>query len=282
MLIQLISHSLFEKPRTERLICLETHLRQKSENTITLKNYLEWLQSENITIPTRRTLNEDLKRYADFCDDVHYGGDTKSLSLEPKATKDAITWFMGNAWLDAPLRPKLSSSCVRCLLLARELQAEVDFPYSALRKPGEAWIPKTARGIPLRLIPGADSGYMQLWREWGGKSIFNLARIPKHVCFTGNSAQDYAPLQEEQFVLITVESDDRFILERLKKQFPNFVVEGKHRVILKIEKSVALMTTDMLRAHLVRTQSSDRSIPFKQEIGNATFYYEDLEEESKL
>ena len=281
MLIRLLSHSPFEKPRTERLICLETHLRQKSESTITLKHYLDWLEQANITIPTRRTLNEDLKRYANFCDDVRYGGDTKSLSLTPSATKDAITWFMGNAWLDAPLRPRLFSSCVRCLLLARELQSEVDFPYNPLRKPGQSWIPQTAKGIPLRLIPGADSGYMQLWREWGGKSIFNLARIPKYVCFTGNSAKNYAPLQKEQFVLITVKSDDRFILERLKKQFPNFVVEERQRVILQIEKSLALMTTEMLKAHLARTQNLARNIHIKQKIGNATLYYEELKEEPK-
>jgi len=271
MLIKLLSssHLPFNNPRTERLLCLETHLRKKSDGSMALRNYIEQLEDEGIAIPTRRTLNEDLKRYEMFCDDIQYGGESKLLSLDSSATQDAVAWLMGRAWLDSPLRPRLSSSCIRCLLLAKELQAEVDFPYNPLRKSGEPWIPKMMRGIPLQLIPGTDSSYMQLQLDWGGRSNINLARVQKYVSFTGNKTQDYVPLQEEQVALITVESSDVFLLKRLQGQFPNFVIEKeKQRVTLKVKKSLALMTRDMLKAHLERTQTSDRRIFSEQEIDN--------------
>jgi len=49
----------------------------------------------------------------------------------------------------------------------------------------------------------------------------------------------------------------------------------KHCVTLQIEKSLALMTKDILKDYLERTQTSDRQISPKQYIGNAVIYYED-------
>jgi hypothetical protein len=277
MLIQLLNQLPFDKPCTERLECLENKLRRKSDGKMTLKNYIKWLEEAEIVLPTRRTLTKDLRRYADFCDDVQYGGETKSLSLNPTATRDAVAWLLGHAWLDSPLRPKLSSSCVRSLLLAKELQEEVDFPYNPLRKPGEAWKPQLKRGIPLKFIPGADSSYMQLQVDWGGKSNLNLAHIRQSVKFTEDNTQEYAPLKEEQYTRITVESTDIFLIEGLQRQFSNFVIrEGGHKATLQIEKSQALMARDMLKAYLERTQTSNRQIPPQQNIGNTMILYEEL------
>jgi hypothetical protein len=257
------------------LLCLENQLRRQSDGDIALKNYIEWLIDAGIAVPKRRTLSNDFRRYADYCDDVRHGGRSKVLSLDSTATRDAVAWLMGNAWLDSPLHPRLSSSCVRCLLLAKELQAEVDFPYSQLRKPGEPWVPKTIRGIPLRMIPGIDSSYMQLRLDWGGKCHINLARVQQYVRFTGNSTQNYASLKEEQPAIITIESTDIFLLERLTWQFPKLKIDKeKCCATLQIEKSQALMTRDILKDYLERCQTPDRQISPKQYIGNTVIYYE--------
>jgi hypothetical protein len=256
---------------------LENQLRRQSERQITLKNYNEWLEDAGLAIPSRRTLNEDLKRYADYCDDVRYGEETNSkmLSLNPRATRDAVTYLMGKAWLDSPLRPRLSSSCLRCFLLAMQQQAEVDFPYNALRKPGEPWVPAIKYGVPLRVIPGTDSGYVQLWMVGGGRMNINLTRVTQGVRFTGKTAQDYQPLQEEKKVKFTVESSDVYLLERLDWQFPNLVKEGDSRVVLEVDKSLEVMTRDILVAHLHRTQSLEKRAEIlpSMEIGAAVLLY---------
>jgi hypothetical protein len=257
---------------------LENQLRRQSEKNITLKNYSEWLEDAGISIPSRRTLNEDLNRYTDYCDDVRYGEETKSktLSLDPKVTRDAVAYLMGRAWLYSPLRPRLSSSCLRCFLLAMELQAEVDFPYSALRKPGEPWVPQIRGGVPVRVIPGTDSGYVQLWRFDGKRTNINLARVSQGVRFTGKTAQEYQPLQEEKKVKFAVESSDAYLLERLGWQFPNFVKEGHSRMGLEVDRSLAVMTNAILVAHLHRTQSLEKRAEIlpAMEIGAAVLYYE--------
>ncbi len=277
MLLQLTPHLPFDQPRTERLFCLENQLRRQSEKQITLKIYYEWLEDAGLVIPSRRTLNEDLKRYADYCDDVRYGEETNSkmLSLNPRATTDAVTYLMGKAWLDSPLRPRLSSSCLRCFLLAMELRTEVDFPYNALRKPGEPWVPEIKCGVPLRVIPGTDSGYVQFWMSWGGRMNINLTRVTQGVRFTGRGTGEYKPLQEEKKVQFRVESDDIYLLERLHNQFPNFVMEGRSQVVLEVDKSLVVMTNDMLNAHLQRTHSSERRVPPVKEIEGAVLYYDD-------
>ncbi|OQW91250.1 MAG: hypothetical protein BWK78_05165 [Thiotrichaceae bacterium IS1] len=278
MLLRFTTHLPFDQPRTERLFCLEKQLRRQSEKSITLKNYSEWLEDAGISMPSRRTLNEDLSRYTDYCDDVRYGEETKSktLSLDPRATRDAVAYLMGKAWLDSPLRPRLSSSCLRCFLLAIELRAEIDFPYSALRKPGEPWVPRIICGVPVRIIPGIDSGYVRLWLSWGGRMNINLARVSQGVRFTGKNALEYQPLQEEKKVKFMVESSDVYLLERLCKQFPSFVKEGHSQVMLEVDKSLEVMTRDILVAHLHRTQGLEKRAEIlpAMEIGAAVLYYE--------
>jgi hypothetical protein len=264
MLIRTDSHPPYDKSRTNRLIYLEKILRRSSDSSITISQYKELLENaETFVVPTERTLQEDLRRYTHYCDDVIYGNHAKKLRLDPDATRDAVIEFLGKPWLDSPLRPRISSSCARCLLLAQELKAEVTINYSPLRKSGEPWVPKQIVGIPICAIPGADSGYFQLHIAKGYRMNLNLSRVQRFVRFTEQSTEHYAPLPEQRQLIMILEVKDAYLLERLVAQFAGFKKLDKNRAELIVEESLKRMTLDMLEGHLGRTKSTQRNLPNK-------------------
>ncbi|MEK8021201.1 MAG: hypothetical protein VSS75_030380 [Candidatus Parabeggiatoa sp.] len=264
MLLKIEPHSPFDTPCTQRLICLETKLRRKSDSNITVSEYQSFLEESEIKkIPSLRTLQEDFRRYARYCDDVIYGNHAKQLRLDPDAIEDAIIWLLDRAWLDSPLRPRISSACVRCLLLAKELNAEVSINYRPLRKAGEPWIPKTIVGIPIRALPGTDSGYFQLHLANGRLMNINLSRVLRFINFTEQSTDHYVAFTPQRQFSLTLEVQDRYLLERLLAQFVGLEKQGEHCATMVIEESLRTMTVNMLQGHLERTKSVQRKLPDK-------------------
>lgn len=253
----------FDTPCTQRLIALENVLRRHSDSSITISQYQEVLEQAAISVPTTRTLQEDLRRYGRYCDDVVYGNNAKKLRLAPDATRDAVIWLLGVPWLESPLCPRISSACVRCLLLAKELKAEVAINYSALRKPGEPWVPREIVGIPIRPIPGADAGYFQLHIAAGYPMNINLSRIQRFVSFTGQATDGYVALAPEQQLVFTLEISEPYLLNRLVAQFAGLKKQSKNRAVMHVEKSLRRMTIDMLQSHLQRTKTDQRQVPDK-------------------
>lgn len=269
MLLDLVKAHPFEAPRLARLSRLEAVFRRSSEGTITLDEYSNLLRSAGLRLPTERTLYEDINRYTQFCDDLIYGKRAKTLAIDPTASRDAIAWMLGVPWLDSPLRPRLSSAQLRCLLLAMRQRTEVRFQYRPLRKPGEPWIPSFLRGIPLRTIPGIDSGYIQLWVADGSLMNLNLARFEESpVSFTGVDASAYSPIRPEQTVAIRIATEDVHLQERLLKQFKRLRKQDRNTVILNIDESLVLMALDVLSSHLQRTGVETRQPKTRQVIGN--------------
>ncbi|TGO02543.1 hypothetical protein PN36_23345 [Candidatus Thiomargarita nelsonii] len=261
MLIRNDPQSPFDTPCTQRLIALENVLRQHSDSSITISQYQKVLEQAAINVPTTRTLQEDLRRYGRYCDDVVYGDNAKKLRLDPDATRDAVIWLLGVPWLESPLRPRLSSACVRCLLLAKELKAEVAINYSALRKEGKPWVPQEIVGIPIRPIPGADAGYFQLHIAASDpRKIINLSRIQRFVSFTGQATDGYVALTPEPQFVFTLEISEPSLLNRLVAQFAGLKKENKNRAVMHVEKSLRRMTIDMLKSHLQRTKSDKRQV----------------------
>jgi len=86
MLIRTDPQSPFDTPCTQRLIALENVLRRHSDSSITISQYQEVLEQAAISVPTTRTLQEYLRRYGRYCDDVVYGNNAKKLRLDPNAT----------------------------------------------------------------------------------------------------------------------------------------------------------------------------------------------------
>ncbi|TGO02202.1 hypothetical protein PN36_28670 [Candidatus Thiomargarita nelsonii] len=177
------------------------------------------------------------------------------------ATRDAVIWLLGVPWLESPLRPRLSSACVRCLLLAKELKAEVAINYSALRKQGEPWVPREIVGIPIRLIPGADAGYFQLHIAASDpRKIINLSRIQRFVSFTGQATDGYVALTPAPQLVFTLEISEPYLLNRLVAQFAGLKKAGKNRAVMHVEESLGIMTFDMLQSHLQRTKTDQRQV----------------------
>jgi hypothetical protein len=273
MLLNLLSMPPFEAQRMERLLVLEQQLRQRSYGAYKLADYVGFLEAAEIRLPTRRTLHEDLRRYAVLCDDVEYGEQKKKLSLDGKATRDAVAWLMGQAWVGSPLQPRLSSACVRCLLLAQQQDAEVKLFYKRLPKPGGAWLPEKYVGKVLGWVPGTDGGYMQLQQlpNVVNKNHFerinlNLLRLNK-VSFTGNSTIDYPPEPVDPFCQVTISADsDKHLIARLLSQYQGFVEVDDLTLKLLLPESLRLMTHELLAAHLWRTQQGARVVPSEQKV----------------
>lgn len=283
MLLQLLPYSPFETQRTERLIVLEQHLRRKAYGEFKLVNYIEWLEHTDIKCPNRRTLHEDLRRYADFCDDVIYGGTQKTFSLNIAATRDAIAWLMGQAWLTSPLKPRLSSACLRCLLMAQQLNQEVRIFYKRLRKPNEAWQPEIITAKVLQIIAGTDGGYIQVQQKKQPERInINLLRM-QTVEFTGISGNTYPPEPSDPDKQVTIQDDDIYLLERLSAQYTGFQRVDKHHIQLTVPDSQALMMNDLLYAHLQRTHDSkakQRECPEQLEIATTSVQWRDKKVEN--
>ena len=122
----------------ERAKVLERRLRRASDGSVKIREYGEWIEEMGLPVPSRQTLRLDIERYAAWCDDLIYGENKKSLIIDPHVREDAIRYFLGEPWVDSPLKPKLSSSVCRCLLLAMHLKEEVEFQYAALPQEGRA------------------------------------------------------------------------------------------------------------------------------------------------
>lgn len=263
MLIRLDPHPPFDIPCTKRLMALEAHLRRRSEGQISVREYRSLLQDLGIDVPrSARTLQEDLRRYAASCDDVIYGGNTKSLKLDPFASRDAVAWLLGRPWLDSPLKPYLSSACLRCLLLAQVSHAEIQMQYRRLRQPHEPWVPEVVTGLPVRFIPGADSGYVQLYMVDGRLANFNLARVAQFISLTGQATDHYAPLSLPRQFEMVIKTRDVHILDRLCSQFHGLRKQSAQCAVMHVEESLWVMTLELLEAHIHRTQQvAQRHLP---------------------
>jgi len=240
-------------------MALEAHLRRRSEGQISVRQYRSLLQNQGVNVPrSARTLQEDLRRYAAYCDDVIYGGHIKNLKLDPFASRDAVAWLLGHPWLDSPLKPHLSSACLRCLLLAQVSQAEIQMQYRRLRQPHEPWVPEVVTGIPVRFIPGADSGYVQLHMAEGRLANFNLARVEQFISLTGRTTEHYSLLAPARQFAMVIETRDVHLLDRLCRQFRGLKKQSALCASMLVEESLWVMTLELLEAHIHRTQQADQ------------------------
>lgn len=250
MLLRLWPYALMplEKSVRERLECLEARLRRSSQGQITIADYAEWLQDDRIPAVSRVTLHQDLRRYAQLFDDVEYGEGKKHLVVNPAAGEDARRWLMGYAWGDHPLRPRLSSSVARCLLLAQIARQEVRFTYRSVS--GASF--RLWRGIPYGLIAGPDSAYIRLWMKDGRISHFDLARIHGVVEWTGASTSSYSCPRTDPPCRLTVTFTHSDLLSRLVNQFQGFDRVDAKTAVITLPRSLAVMTADVVEAWLRR------------------------------
>ncbi len=253
----------------KRLEVLERGLRRASDGGMKLGDYAAWLKASGVVVPSRQTLRADLERYVQRCDDLVYGDRQKSLTLDVHARRDAIRYFLGEPWLASPLKPKLSSSVCRCFLLAMHFQEEVEFQYAALPQPGLAPTFKIHRGVPLRTLPGSDSGYMAIWLEQGLVMPINLTRVRGRVAFTGRDIGHYRPPPVDPEVILSVRSGNPQSLERCANQFDGNL-EGGRELRFPMPASLALMTADLLEAWWRRTSATPRQTERTIELPDGT------------
>lgn len=259
--------SRYESSVRQRLEILEQRLRVASDGGIKLADYGDWLNQSGQAVPSRRTLRLDMERYVSECDDLIYGEGLKSLRIDVHACRDAVRYFLGEPWLSSPLRPRLASSVCRCLLLAMRQRREVEFPYAALAQVDTPPGFKIHRGVPLRLLPGADSGYMAIWLESGRVMPINLARVVGRVFITGRSTETYTPPPNEPARVLRVKSSDAQSLRRCLDQFAGVERVGGD-LCITLPTSLATMTADMLEAWWWRTISTDRGAERFIEVGD--------------
>lgn len=241
-----------------RLEVLERHLRSASEGRAKLSDYAAWLEQAGTSVPGRQTLYMDLRRYCQACDDLNYPEYQKILEIDPHTGTDAIRYFLGEPWLASPLKPRLSSSVARCLLLAMHLKYEVEFPYAAVPEPGTPPSFKLWRGIPLKVLPGADSGYMAIWLVEGQVMHINLARILGRVAKTSQAGSPYRAPAPEQQVTLKVFAHDPYALDRCEMQFRGGRRIGAQELHFPLPASQAAMTADLLEAWWRRTSRRER------------------------
>jgi len=256
-----------ESSLQSRVTILERRLRYSSDNAVKIGEYGEWIEEAGLSIPSRQTLRLDLERYAAWCDDIVYGGGKKILMINSHVRRDAIRYFLGEPWLDSPLKPKLSSSICRCLLLAMVLKEEVVFPYTALPKEGRASTYKVHRGVPIRTLPGSDSGYMAIWQKDGRVFTINLARVQGHVSFTGQDTRSYQPQRTETQEVLSVQSENFQSVDRCADQFEGGVRKG-NTILFSIPEAMTLMTADLLESWWRRTSASPREVERAFDISN--------------
>lgn len=278
MLVKLLPYTPFEAPRAERLIVLESQLRRRSEGTMALRDYVAWLEQAEVKLPaSRRTLHEDLRRYADFCDDVSYADGGKKLFVDTRPTRDATAWLMGQAWADSPLKPHLPSAMVRCLLLAMSERAELCFGYRKLREPGEPWGAEAHYCLPLRLIAGTDAAYMEVLGAQGGIYTLSISRISARLAMTDKTWCDYPPEPPRRGVRLRLQVSDKQVRERLSAQFSGLREKDKQTLEMALPESQLRMTLDLLAAYLARTRSAKRSPDKLPPLPGVAFSYELIE-----
>lgn len=201
---------------------------------------------------SRRLLERDLRDYAGWCDAFvpRPTGRGSGFEIDIHAERDAIRFFLGEAWLDEPLRPRLSSAIARALLLAQADGAELRFGYRAARRAGESWQAQHTCGQPLALMPGSDSAYLQLWN---GEQLFriNLARILPPVIRTGRQLP--AAPGSNHVVRYRLEFAQEEAARALVDHFHGLKRSGT-RIEFALPETRAVMTLDRLAAYLWRTQ----------------------------
>lgn len=243
-----------------RLECLESRLRRASENRVSVGRYATWLAQDHLPPVSRVTLRQDFLRYAEIYDDVVYDGRRRLLYLDPDADSDARRWLMGYAWGEHPLRPKLSSSVVRCLLQAQLAGAEVEFQYLSVS--GTSFAQWT--GIPVGLVGGQDSAYLRLWLPDGHVWTFDLARIHGSVRWTNTHHAPYPAMEDDPIHVMTVSVSDADLLARLTNQFVGFRRLDTFSAELRLPRSLLLMTANLIEAWLRRHSPvlpSSRRVP---------------------
>ena len=267
MLLRLWPYALMplEMSVRQRLECLETRLRRSSRGQITIADYAEWLQDDRIPAVSRVTLHQDFRRYARLFDDVEYGEGKKHLVINSAAGEDARRWLMGYAWGEHPLRPRLSSSVARCLLLAQITRQEVCFTYRSVA--GTSF--RLWRGSPYGLIAGSDSAYIRMWMEDGRIIHFDLARIHGVVEWTGASTSSYPCPETDPPCKLTVTFTHPELLARLVNQFQGFNRADAKTAVIMLPRSLVVMTADVveawLRRHSPPKPSGQRRAPRKLE-----------------
>lgn len=265
----------FDKNRSERLNCLEHQLRQASAGELTISNYKALIEKCHLPVPNRKTLYLDLLRYAEYCDDIIYGDQTKKLMINTQATEDAQSYLLGHAWLNSPLQPAVYSSRLRCILLAMHTQQAIEFDYRALRVSGGDWYPRPMRGIPRQLLPGLSSGYLQIYRpDHQHVTNLNLARIQGVVRWCTDFDQSKKEMPPDPWVTITLTCANPYFIERLCQEFLGFVQINKFTVQLQVQKSKQVMTLDILTAYINRTNKAQRNYPQQFDCGEVHFQVE--------
>ena len=264
----------FSEKRHRRLLFLERHVHQRIEKRatalITAPDLQNLLWEAGIPEPgertERRALERDLEGYAAYCDDFvptrrltggrrPISGSSAGYALDVDANDDAVRFFLGEPWLRAAVKPKLSSAIARCFLLAMAEGREVEFEYRRVPKLGESWTPHRLRGVPLHTVPGLDSAYMQMLGEKGAFNI-NLARVATPVFWTERYAAELQnpDVQPPSPVRIAVHfqySDDA---QALMDTFSGLRREDSTTVSVIVPAALATMTGDQLAAYLYRTR----------------------------
>ncbi len=258
MLLTLWPYSLmpFEVPVRKRLECLEGHLRQRSDNSVRIQEYAQWLLGDHLYVPTRTTLHHDFVKYQSLYDDVEYGEGRSKLSLNASAMLDARRWLVGFSWSEHPLQPPISSSIARCLLLARQLKQEVSIPYLSVT--GTAY--RTHKGVPVGLLSGTDSAYMQLWIPDGRVMHLDLARIQGLVQWTHGDTSTYLASATDRVQLLRIKATNELLLRRLVNQFPGIVLDTATSATLQLPDSQCLMTANIIEAWMRRHVRSERQV----------------------
>lgn len=255
----------FSEKRVRRLQILEralfSNIASIGDSRIRVQDYAEILaQSGELADAvvavadrsSRRLLERDLRDYAAWCDAFvpTASGEGAGYRLDLAADHDAIRFFLGEAWLDAPLKPRLSSAIARAFLLAKADGVNLNFGYRAIRKTGESWRFQSLQGCPVALVPGSDSAYLRLWN---GHDLFqvNLARVSLPILRV--SAQlPPAPVSTHR-VTYSIEFEDIGDARVFSATFQDLRGSGK-RLLLEVEADACVMTMDRLAAYLWRTR----------------------------
>ena len=254
MLFQFSPEALTAPARSRRILCLERHVRQASEGRYKVQDYLEWLDTDKIPIPSRQTLHDDMAFYATLCDDVDYGEGSKWLRLNPAIDRDAVRWFMGGGWEALAVRPRLSSSVARCLLMAQRENREVQFLYTKLEQLGHGISQaETWRVIPHHIVPGLDSAYLSMRLRSGRLATFNLARIVGRVTQTGHGDARYQPVQEELIQPYQIDCPDSHLVTQLQAQYQGLTILGSHQLLTSADPSTQHFLAEMLQGWIWRT-----------------------------
>lgn len=256
MIFRYTVENLTTPARSQRIHCLEAHIRQASNGRYKIQDYLEWLEVAGLAIPSRQTLHDDVAFYASLCDDIDYGHGDKWLRINPDVDRDAVRWFLGAGWGALAVRPRLSSSTARCLLMAYEEHREVELLYAKLEQLGQGIAQaETWRVIPHHVTPGLDSAYMSMWLHSGRLATFNLARIIGRVAQTGQSADRYAPVQDEAPQPYQIHCVDPGILTQLRTQYRGLDALDPHQLGTTADPATQHFLEEMLQGWAWRTSS---------------------------